>query len=61
MLAEAKSDLALKNSAVYAIKVVYKERGVKGLFAGLVPRVMWITIGGGIFFGVYEQAKVFLN
>ena len=61
MLAEAKSDLALKNSTVYAIKVVYGERGVKGLFAGVVPRVMWITIGGAIFFGVYEEAKVFLN
>lgn len=24
------------------------------MFAGLTPRVMWITIGGLIFFGVYE-------
>jgi solute carrier family 25 S-adenosylmethionine transporter 26 len=61
MLAEAKTEMALRNSTIYAIKVVYRERGVKGLFAGVVPRVMWITIGGGIFFGVYEQAKVFLN
>lgn len=24
------------------------------LFAGFVPRVIWIFLGGGIFFGVYE-------
>jgi hypothetical protein len=22
----------------------------------VVPRVMWISVGGGIFFGTYEQA-----
>jgi solute carrier family 25 S-adenosylmethionine transporter 26 len=51
----------LKNSSIFALKVVFAERGVKGLFAGVVPRVMWITIGGGIFFGVYEEAKALLN
>jgi solute carrier family 25 S-adenosylmethionine transporter 26 len=61
MLAPAGTDLALKNSSVFALKVVFAERGVKGLFAGVVPRVMWITIGGGIFFGVYEEAKALLN
>lgn len=35
---------------------VYAEGGVKGLFAGLSPRVGWISIGGLVFFGAYEQA-----
>ena len=61
MLAKAGTDLALMNSSVYALKVIFAEKGVKGLFAGVVPRVMWITIGGGIFFGVYEQAKALLK
>lgn len=26
-------------------------------FAGIEPRVMWISIGGFFFFGAYEQAK----
>lgn len=26
-------------------------------FAGVEPRVMWISIGGFVFFGAYEQAK----
>lgn len=36
------------------IKIVYKEKGFPGLFAGLAPRVTWISIGGCVFFGVYE-------
>ncbi|XP_020289814.1 S-adenosylmethionine mitochondrial carrier protein-like [Pseudomyrmex gracilis] len=39
------------------LKEVYKCNGVKGLFAGFVPRVTGFTIGGFIFFGVYEQAR----
>lgn len=33
---------------------IYRENGIKGIFAGFVPRVMWITIGGAIFFGSYD-------
>ncbi|XP_055323478.1 S-adenosylmethionine mitochondrial carrier protein homolog [Sitodiplosis mosellana] len=33
---------------------IYKENGIKGVFAGFIPRVMWITIGGAIFFGSYD-------
>lgn len=40
---------------------VYREKGVSGLFAGIVPRVTWIFIGGGIFFGFYELTKELLN
>lgn len=25
------------------------------MFSGIVPRVLWITIGGFIYFGVYGQ------
>lgn len=34
--------------------IVYRGEGIKGLFAGVTPRVIWITTGGVIFFGVYE-------
>ncbi|KAL6261191.1 hypothetical protein P5V15_008715 [Pogonomyrmex californicus] len=37
---------------------IYLENGYRGLFAGFGPRVMWITLGGFIFFGVYEETKV---
>lgn len=37
-------------------------RGVaKVFFSGVEPRVMWISIGGFVFFGAYEQAKSLLS
>lgn len=36
------------------LRSIHRERGIKGVFAGFVPRVMWITIGGAIFFGSYD-------
>ncbi|KAL6445923.1 hypothetical protein ACFW04_000953 [Cataglyphis niger] len=41
------------------LKDVYRDHGIKGLFAGFLPRVTGFTIGGFIFFGVYEQAREF--
>ncbi len=33
---------------------VYAERGLSTLFAGLVPRVIWISAGGAVFLGAYD-------
>ena len=33
---------------------IYQQEGVKALFAGVVPRTMWISAGGAVFLGVYE-------
>jgi len=60
MLAQAGTAEA-KMSFIGAMREVSQERGVKGLFAGVAPRVTWITIGGMVFFGVYEQARAFLS
>lgn len=44
-----------KRKPIYTILYgIYKENGIKGVFAGFIPRVMWITIGGAIFFGSYD-------
>ncbi|XP_035717322.1 S-adenosylmethionine mitochondrial carrier protein-like isoform X1 [Vespa mandarinia] len=40
------------------LRSIYIEKGINGLFAGVGYRVMWISIGGFIFFGVYEEAKL---
>ena len=40
-------------------RIVQEEGGAK-LFSGIQPRVMWIGIGGFVFFGAYEQSKEFL-
>ena len=54
MLAEAGSDLAKKQSILFALSTVMKEKRVKGLFSGLGPRVAWISIGGALFLGIYD-------
>lgn len=46
---------------LYILQDVYKERGLNGLYAGVGPRVMWITLGGFIFFGTYEEAKALVT
>ena len=35
---------------------IYVNEGAKALFAGVVPRTLWISAGGAIFLGVYEWA-----
>ena len=37
---------------------IYGDEGVTALFSGLVPRVAWISLGGAIFLGCYEEAKM---
>ncbi|XP_048739783.1 mitochondrial S-adenosylmethionine carrier protein-like [Ostrea edulis] len=60
MLAETGSALS-SGSIMFALKSVYRENGMNGLFAGVVPRMLWITIGGAIFLGVYDKAKTVLS
>ena len=60
MLAESGSAEARNKSTVQVLSKVFNEKGVRGLFAGLTPRVMWISIGGFVFFGVYEKVKTLI-
>jgi solute carrier family 25 S-adenosylmethionine transporter 26 len=41
-------------SALKTLKAVLQESGIRGLFAGVVPRTMWISIGGAVFLGSYQ-------
>ncbi|KAG2344417.1 mitochondrial carrier [Suillus weaverae] len=38
------------------LRQIYVQEGAKALFAGIVPRTMWISAGGAVFLGVYEWA-----
>lgn len=35
---------------------IYAEEGIRALFAGIVPRTLWISAGGAVFLGAYEWA-----
>jgi solute carrier family 25 S-adenosylmethionine transporter 26 len=54
MLAEANSEMAQRQCAIFALKTVWTEKGVSGLFSGISPRVAWISIGGALFLGIYD-------
>ncbi|KAJ6544598.1 mitochondrial carrier domain-containing protein [Mycena vulgaris] len=40
------------------LKNIYAAEGIRALFAGVVPRTLWISAGGAVFLGVYEWAVV---
>lgn len=43
------------------LRQIYREKGTTGLFAGMLPRTVWMGLGGLIFLGSYEQAKLCLQ
>ncbi|ESO82541.1 hypothetical protein LOTGIDRAFT_169864 [Lottia gigantea] len=60
MLAQKGSKIAGGN-VFTALKHVCHEKGFQGLYAGVIPRIMWISVGGAIFLGVYEKACIELS
>ena len=40
-----------------ALARIAREEGVGALFRGVHVRVAWISVGGAIFFGAYEEAR----
>ncbi|KAG0210296.1 hypothetical protein BGX28_009452 [Mortierella sp. GBA30] len=63
MLSQRSAAGIAQSSAYYSgiiptFKRILAEEGPRALFSGIGPRVMWISIGGSIFLGVYEKAKV---
>lgn len=60
MLAEKGTHLA-KGSIRSTMEHILREEGIRGLFSGIAPRVLWISIGGSIFLGIYEKMRIALN
>ncbi|WFD24609.1 S-adenosylmethionine transporter [Malassezia equina] len=40
---------------------ILAQRGIKGLFAGVVPRTLWIGLGGAVFLGTFDGAAKVLE
>ncbi|KAL1840529.1 hypothetical protein VTJ49DRAFT_350 [Mycothermus thermophilus] len=45
-----------RESAWSVVKSILRENGVRPFFAGIGPRVAWISVGGAIFLGSYQWA-----
>jgi len=50
----------IQSSTFGMLSAVYSEGGARALFAGVAPRTLWISLGGFLFFGAYEQSKQWL-
>lgn len=56
MIGTDKHGVVYKN-AVDVGKRIIKEEGWRTFLSGIEPRVMWISIGGFVFFGAYEEYR----
>ena len=36
------------------LRQIYISEGITALFAGVIPRTLWISAGGAVFLGMYE-------
>lgn len=45
---------------LHCVRTIIREEGSSAFFRGIGPRVLWIGIGGSIFFGVLEKTKQLL-
>ncbi|XP_062160004.1 S-adenosylmethionine carrier 1, chloroplastic/mitochondrial-like isoform X2 [Alnus glutinosa] len=48
------------NGICDCVRTIVKEEGTHALLKGIGPRVLWIGLGGSIFFGVLERTKQML-
>ncbi|KMZ65472.1 S-adenosylmethionine carrier 1, chloroplastic/mitochondrial [Zostera marina] len=46
---------------INCVKTIVREEGSGALLKGIGPRVLWIGVGGSIFFGVLEKTKQLLS
>lgn len=50
-----------KRSGWQVARLVYQERGLRGLFRGGLLRASWTAVGSSLYLGTYEVAKVWLR
>ncbi|KAG0142582.1 hypothetical protein CROQUDRAFT_67087 [Cronartium quercuum f. sp. fusiforme G11] len=44
----------------YTLAQIYSQDGLGAFWKGVVPRTLWIGLGGAVFLGVYEASKLHL-
>lgn len=47
---------AQRESIASVVRTIWEQHGIRPFFAGIGPRVMWISAGGAIFLGSYQWA-----
>jgi len=53
-----RSEGSLEYSKIFpTLSRIYSEEGLPALFRGVVPRTLWIALGGAVFLGTFESIK----
>eukprot|EP00112_Aurelia_sp_Birch-Aquarium-sp1_P006548 Seg1720.7 transcript_id=Seg1720.7/GoldUCD/mRNA.D3Y31 product="S-adenosylmethionine mitochondrial carrier protein" protein_id=Seg1720.7/GoldUCD/D3Y31 len=56
MLAEREAETA--RSGIFRLLIkIRREEGITKLFSGMIPRVVWLSLGGFVFLGAYDFCK----
>jgi len=55
LMTQSAGDEGRYKGVVDTFRRILKEEGAAALFRGIGPRVMWISLGGSIFFGAFEE------
>jgi solute carrier family 25 (mitochondrial S-adenosylmethionine transporter), member 26 len=50
-----------KETALVMLRAIVRENGPRAFFAGIGPRIMWISAGGAVFLGSYQWAANWLE
>ncbi|XP_069793217.1 mitochondrial S-adenosylmethionine carrier protein isoform X2 [Narcine bancroftii] len=53
--------MAASGKVLSTLSNIWKNQGISGLFAGIVPRVTWISLGGFLFLGTYDKVHKGFN
>ncbi|RKP19324.1 S-adenosylmethionine mitochondrial carrier protein [Rozella allomycis CSF55] len=61
IMLSSKDSYLRKKGAIFGFKHVLRHEGLAILFKGALPRTCWISLGGFIFFGVYESSNALLK
>ncbi|KAL4400328.1 S-adenosylmethionine transporter [Malassezia pachydermatis] len=54
MLAKASADVHVDTRILSTLRAILAQGGPRALFAGVVPRTLWIGLGGAVFLGTFD-------
>jgi len=55
VMLDMRADKSSRPTVLGRLQQIYRVEGMKALFAGIIPRTLWISAGGACFLGVYEM------
>ena len=64
MMVSIDNDASTSRKGLASIKVVqdvWRERGLKGFFRGAAFRSAWTAVGSGLYLGMYDAAKLWVE